>query len=101
MAKLGKFRPQLAERIGRKADRHQRARGRPKHGLWFGLCMFGLVGWSVAVPTVLGIALGIWLDREWPGPPSLPLWRARLALREGTGNFRQAGFVPASFFVHM
>lgn len=27
-----------------------------------GLGMFGLVGWSVALPTVLGIALGIWLD---------------------------------------
>lgn len=24
--------------------------------------MFGLVGWSVAVPTVMGAALGIWID---------------------------------------
>jgi len=29
--------------------------------------MFGVVGWSVAVPTLLGIALGLWLDRLWPG----------------------------------
>lgn len=28
--------------------------------------MFGLVGWSVAIPAVLGIALGIWLDRAFP-----------------------------------
>jgi ATP synthase protein I len=29
--------------------------------------MFGMVGWSVAVPTLIGIALGIWIDRRWPG----------------------------------
>jgi ATP synthase protein I len=25
-----------------------------------------MVGWTVAVPTIAGIFLGIWLDREWP-----------------------------------
>ena len=28
--------------------------------------MFGMVGWAVAVPTMLGIAFGLWLDRNWP-----------------------------------
>jgi ATP synthase protein I len=28
--------------------------------------MFGMIGWSVAVPTILGLALGLWLDRHWP-----------------------------------
>jgi ATP synthase protein I len=28
--------------------------------------MFGLVGWSVAIPTLLGVALGWWLDDVWP-----------------------------------
>ena len=28
--------------------------------------MFGMVGWSVAVPTLLGAALGIWLDKNYP-----------------------------------
>ena len=36
-----------------------------KHGIWFGLGMFGMVGWSVAVPTLLGAALGIWLDKNY------------------------------------
>lgn len=31
-----------------------------------GLGMFGMVGWSVAVPTLLGVALGIWLDKTFP-----------------------------------
>jgi len=30
---------------------------------WFGLGMFGMVGWSVVVPTLLGAALGIKLDK--------------------------------------
>jgi ATP synthase protein I len=34
--------------------------------VWFGLGMSGLVGWSVAVPTLGGIMLGIWLDRHHP-----------------------------------
>ncbi len=28
--------------------------------------MMGLVGWSVVLPTVLGAALGVWLDRRYP-----------------------------------
>lgn len=35
--------------------------------IWSGLGMMGLVGWSVAVPTLLGAALGIWLDKRYPG----------------------------------
>jgi len=37
--------------------------------VWFGLGMMGLIGWSVVVPTLLGAALGIWLDTHHPGPP--------------------------------
>jgi ATP synthase protein I len=28
--------------------------------------MFGIIGWTVAVPTLLGAALGIWLDKKHP-----------------------------------
>lgn len=37
-----------------------------KNGVWFGLGMMGMVGWSVAVPALLGAALGIWLDNIYP-----------------------------------
>ena len=30
---------------------------------WFGLSMFGMVGWSVVVPTLVGAAIGIRLDK--------------------------------------
>ncbi len=56
----------VGETIGRKAERKLKARGSRHRGVWFGLGMFGLVGWSVAVPTLAGIALGIWLDANLP-----------------------------------
>jgi ATP synthase protein I len=59
--------------IGRKAARKLRARRQADGGVWFGLGMFGLVGWSVAVPTLLGVALGFWLDRAFAGRVSWTL----------------------------
>jgi ATP synthase protein I len=41
--------------------------------IWSGLGMMGLVGWSVAVPTMIGTALGIWLDKRYPGAHSWTL----------------------------
>lgn len=46
-----------------KVDRKIKAR-QQKKSVWFGLGLFGLVGWSVAIPTLLGIALGVWLDNH-------------------------------------
>ena len=39
---------------------------RDKNGVWFGLGLMGMVGWSVAVPTLLGAVLGVWLDKSYP-----------------------------------
>jgi ATP synthase protein I len=59
--------------IGTKADRMIAARRNPSEGVWFGLGMMGIVGWSVAVPTLLGTALGIWLDKHHSGSHSWTL----------------------------
>jgi ATP synthase protein I len=40
-------------------------RARLFRNTWFGFSVFGLVGWSVAIPTLLGIGLGIWLDSHY------------------------------------
>jgi ATP synthase protein I len=63
----------LPREIGRRAARKQRARASERPPAWFGLGMFGLVGWSVAIPTLIGIALGVWLDRRFPGAASWTL----------------------------
>jgi len=55
-------RRELEQRAGRQASRKLRARREGDRGVWFGLGMFGLVGWSVTIPTMAGVALGIWLD---------------------------------------
>lgn len=61
-----KIQPSLATQVGAKAARMQKARRRA-NSAWFGLGMMGLIGWSVVVPTLLGAALGIWLDKHAPG----------------------------------
>jgi ATP synthase protein I len=50
------------EEIRKEAERKLRGRSQRNRGIWFGLGMMGVVGWSVTVPTLLGLALGIWLD---------------------------------------
>lgn len=56
----------LLEEVDRKARRKLRARREEDRTAWFWLGMFGLVGWSIAVPTLIGVALGVWLDQRWP-----------------------------------
>ena len=56
----------LSEQIGEKEKRKLTALSNEKRSIWFGLGMFGMVGWSVAVPTILGAMLGIWLDKKYP-----------------------------------
>lgn len=63
----------LAEMAGAQASRKLKARRNAAHGVWFGLGMMGLIGWSVALPTLLGAALGLWLDKRQPGTHSWTL----------------------------
>jgi ATP synthase protein I len=48
--------------VGKKEIRKLQAQ-KENGSAWFGLSMFGMVGWSVVVPTLLGAALGIKLDK--------------------------------------
>lgn len=72
----------MAKQVGAKAERKLRARRDGAPGVWSGLGMMGLIGWSVVVPTLAGAALGIWLDSHHPGahPWSLALLVAGLVL---------------------
>lgn len=65
--------PGFAVQAGAKAQRKLKARRDAAQGVWFGLGMMGLIGWSVAVPTLLGAALGLWLDARHPGTHSWTL----------------------------
>ncbi|WP_300109860.1 AtpZ/AtpI family protein [Rhodoferax sp.] len=62
-----KTEPSLAEQVGVKAARKLKAQRNATPGVWSGLGLMGVVGWAVVVPTLLGAALGLWLDRRYPG----------------------------------
>ena len=79
---LTKPKPSLSQEIGVKAARKLKARRDSAQSVWFGLGMMGLIGWSVVIPTLFGAALGIWLDRHYPGKHAwtLALLAAGLAI---------------------
>ena len=76
----------LSQKVGAKAARKLKARRHPTAGVWFGLGMMGLIGWSVAIPTLLGAALGLWLDRRYPGGRSWTLALLVVGLAIGCWN---------------
>jgi ATP synthase protein I len=55
----------FSRQVAVKEKRKLKALSNNKRSVWFGLSMFGMIGWSVAVPTVLGTLLGIWLDKNY------------------------------------
>jgi ATP synthase protein I len=63
----------LAKQVGIKAARKLNAQRNLVPGVWFGLGLMGVIGWSVVVPTLLGVALGLWLDGHYPGVRSWTL----------------------------
>ena len=72
----------FAKQVAAKAARKLKARREGDQGVWSGLETFGAVGWSVAVPTILGAMLGRWWDGNHPGGHSwtLPLLAAGLVI---------------------
>ena len=71
--KSAKDRTAFSREVGAKAARKLKARRNPTQGVWFGLGMMGLIGWSVVVPTLLGVAFGVYLDHRHPGSHSWTL----------------------------
>jgi ATP synthase protein I len=74
---------QFSRQVGEKAARRLKAQRHVTRVVWSGLGMMGLVGWSVAVPTLLGAALGVWLDQRYPGEHSWSLMLLAIGLGLG------------------
>lgn len=77
MTKREERQEELCREIGRQEQRRMESRAKGRSSL-FGLRMFGMVGWSVAVPTLLGLALGIHLDQR--GAPGGFSWTLSLLI---------------------
>jgi len=63
----GEPRDPLLDAVARRQARKARARRDDDRGLARGLGVSGTIGWSIAVPTLVGVALGVWLDRRSGG----------------------------------
>ena len=58
-----------AERMIRQVGARERQMERARTGgntLWSSMSMLGVVGWSVVLPTLGGVFVGVWLDRRFP-----------------------------------
>jgi len=64
---------EFEDAIETQTRRRMRSLRGEQRGVLFWVGMFGLVGWSVALPTLLGTALGIYIDRRWPSTYSWTL----------------------------
>jgi ATP synthase protein I len=84
--KTTKGRTTFSRQVGTKAARKLKARRNVTHTIWFGLGMMGLIGWSVAIPTLLGAAFGLWLDKHYPGSHSWTLMLLIIGLAIGCLN---------------
>ena len=77
---------EFSREVAAKAARKLRAQRNSTQGVWFGLGMMGLIGWSVVVPTLLGAGLGIWLDSHHSGRHSWTLTQLIVGLAIGWLN---------------
>ncbi len=75
----------FAQKVGADEARKLKARRNPSQ-VWRGFGMMGLIGWSVTVPTLLGTALGLWLDARHAGKHSWTLALLLAGLVTGCSN---------------
>jgi ATP synthase protein I len=74
------------EAVEARRRRRLRARAEGDRSVWKGLGVFGMVGWAVSLPTLLGIAVGLWIDRRFPGSYSWTLTLLCLGVALGCWN---------------
>jgi ATP synthase protein I len=77
------FQRHIVEDVRTKEARKLRARKEKHRTAWFGFRMLGLVGWAVSLPTIIGAAIGVWLDKRWPSPYSWTLTCLLLGILAG------------------
>jgi ATP synthase protein I len=77
---------EFGKKVASDAARKLRIQRDGTQSAWFGLGMSGLIGWSVAVPTLAGVLIGVWLDRRHPGAFSWTLALLFAGLAIGCAN---------------
>lgn len=82
--------PASAQRfLSQLGSRESRMLRRKKQGppnVWRSVGLVGLVGWSVVLPMLIGIAVGLWIDHTWPSRFSWTLMLLVGGLAAGCAN---------------
>lgn len=55
----------FVQNVDNKVTRKLRVQNHPGRSVWMGLGTMGIVGWSVAIPTLIGLLVGVWLDKNY------------------------------------
>jgi len=76
----------FTKKVGAKEARKIKGKAQKDEGIWFGLGVVGIVGWSVVIPTLIGTAIGIWIDGTWPSRFSWALMLLILGVALGCLN---------------
>jgi len=63
----------LMRQVGLRQARMIRRQAEGVPSFWRSVAMVGAIGWSVALPTLIGIAAGTWIDHRWPSRVSWTL----------------------------
>lgn len=63
----------FSREVSVREERKLKSRRRKERSVWEGFGFFGLIGWSIVIPTLAGTAIGRWLDRSYPGGRSWTL----------------------------
>jgi len=75
------FTDRVHDREQRRLDPNRRDRN-----IFLGLGLFGVVGWSVTIPTVAATFLGVWIDTHFPSRYSWTLMLLGIGLGLGCAN---------------
>jgi len=78
--------PSLASQVRHKTESRLRAKAEGDRSIIKGLGVSGMVGWSVTLPALLGLGLGMWIDRQFPGSYSWTLMFLVLGIVLGCWN---------------
>ncbi len=65
--KKSKAQEKFSNQIKNKTARKIQAKEEDAMNLWSSFRTMGMIGWSIVIPTLLGVALGSWLDQSIKG----------------------------------
>ena len=63
----------FSREVGAQAARKLKAQQKGVRSIWLGLGVSGMIGWSVTVPALVGVAIGVWADQRYPSKYSWTL----------------------------